>query len=55
MKSYILTLANLHFKKNEKVWTSEPIDLYDNSSYINYSTLKSRYGLNTIGDRNVRW
>lgn len=50
MKSYILTLTNIHFTKNGKVWTSEPIDLYDNSSYTNFSTLRSRYGLNTFGD-----
>lgn len=50
MKSYVLTLTNIHFTKNGKVWTSEPIDLYDNSSYTNFSTLRSRYGLNTFGD-----
>jgi hypothetical protein len=50
MKSYILTLTNLHFTKNGKVWISEAIDLYDNSSYTNYSTLRSRYGLNSFGD-----
>jgi hypothetical protein len=50
MKSYILTLTNLHFTKNGKVWTSEPIDIYDNASYTNFSTLRSRYGLNTFGD-----
>ena len=39
MKSYVLTLSNIHFKKQGKVWTSDPIDLYDNSSYTNYSTI----------------
>ena len=50
MKSYVLTLSNIHFKKQGKVWTSDPIDLYDNSSYTNYSTMRSKYGHNYLGD-----
>ena len=50
MKSYVLTLSNIHFRKQGKVWTSDPIDLYDNSSYTNYSTMRSKYGHNYLGD-----
>ena len=50
MKSYVLTLSNIHFNKQGKVWTSDPIDLYDNSSYTNYSTMRSKYGHNYLGD-----
>lgn len=31
-------------------WTTEPIDLYDNIQYKNYSTIKSDYGTNTLGN-----
>jgi hypothetical protein len=50
MKTYILALTNVHFEKNGKVWTSNPIDLYDNTSYKNYSTRRSKYGLNLLSD-----
>jgi len=50
MKTYILALTNVHFDKNGKVWTSIPIDLYDNTSYKNYSTFRSKYGLNLLED-----
>jgi len=50
MKTYLLALTNAHFDKEGKVWTSSPIDLYDNTSYKNYSTLRSKYGLNLISD-----
>jgi len=50
MKTYILVLTNPHFTKSGKVWTSTPIDLYDNTSYKNYSTRRSRYGLNLLSN-----
>lgn len=33
------------------VWISQPINLYGNDQYNNYSYIRSRYGLNLIGDR----
>lgn len=50
MKTYILALTNAHFEKDGKVWTSTPIDVYDNTSYKNYSTRRSKYGLNLLSN-----
>jgi hypothetical protein len=51
MKQYLLSLRSSDFSKSNDVWTTQPINLYSNSSYKNYSTVRSAYGLNLIGDR----
>ena len=58
MKSYYLHLKNTDFTRQGNNWISRPIDLYDNTktnamatpSYVNYSSTKSAYGLNLLGD-----
>ena len=51
MKQYLLSLRSSDFTKSGNTWTTTAINLYNNSSYKNYSTLRSAYGLNLIGDR----
>ena len=51
MKQYILGLRSNDFIRSGKSWTTDAIDLYHNKFYTNYSVLKSRTGINTIGDR----
>lgn len=50
MKSYLLSFTAYDFLKNEKTWITEPVDLYANQYYTNFSVKKSRRGLNTLGD-----
>lgn len=59
MKTYHLRLVTDDFVKGDSVWTSGVLDLYDNysdesematPSYRNYSTTKSNYGLDLIGN-----
>lgn len=50
MKTYFLALNKDDFSKNGRTWRSETIDLYSNKYYNNYSTLRSEYGNNLIGD-----
>ena len=51
MKQYLLLLRSSDFNKSGNIWTSNPINLYSNSQYKNYSYSRSAYGLNLIGDR----
>ena len=51
MKQYLLLLRSSDFTKSGNIWTSNPINVYNNSSYKNYSYKRSLYGLNVIGDR----
>lgn len=51
MKQYLLLLRSADFNKSGDIWTSNPINLYANSQYKNYSYTRSAYGLNLIGDR----
>lgn len=51
MKVYYLRLTQDDFDQAGAVWSSEVIDLYNNDVYKNYSTTKSNYGLNSLGDR----
>lgn len=51
MKQYLLLLKSGNFVKSGNVWTSEPINLYANEQYYNYSNTRSRYGVDLIGDR----
>jgi len=50
MKQYLLLLKSGDFNKSGNTWTSNAINLYKNDSFTNYSYVRSRYGLNTIGD-----
>lgn len=50
MKQYLLLLKSGDFNKSGNKWTSNAINLYNNSQYTNYSYTRSRYGLNLIGD-----
>lgn len=50
MKQYLLSLRSGDFAKQNNVWVSNAINLYSNSSYINYSNIRSNTGLNLIGD-----
>ena len=50
MKSYLLSFTSYDFVKDNKKWTTQPIDLYSNKYYTNYSVKKSRRGLNALGD-----
>lgn len=58
MKIYYLHLKNIDFTVSGSDWVSGVIDLYDNASiasmatpsYVNYSTTKSPYGTNLLGD-----
>lgn len=51
MKQYLLLLRSSDFNKTGNVWTSNPINLYSNSQYKNYSYTRSQYGLNLVNDR----
>lgn len=50
MKTYFLALRNEDFSIVDNKWTSSSIDLYANKFYTNYSTTKSPYGNNIIGN-----
>jgi len=57
MKQYLLLFKSGDFTKTydsltgNSLWTStNPVNLYSNSQYNNYSYTRSRYGLNLIGD-----
>jgi hypothetical protein len=50
MKTYFLALNNTDFTKSGNTWTSTSFDLYSNRFYTNYSTYRSQYGNNGIGD-----
>ena len=50
MKSFLLSFNAYDFSKNEKVWTTQAIDLYANKYYTNFSNKRSRTGLNILGD-----
>lgn len=60
MKTYHLRLVTDDFVKGDSVWTSGVLDFYDNysdesematPSYRNYSTIKSNYGLDLLGNK----
>lgn len=60
MKTYYLRFVTSDFVKDGNVWTTGVVDLYDNysaesqmatPSYRNYSTVKSNYGLDSLGNR----
>lgn len=51
MKQFIIALKSSDFIKSGKSWSTGAIDLYQNKWYTNYSTIRSRYGLDEIGDR----
>lgn len=51
MKQYLLLLKSGDFVKSGNTWTTGAINLYANNQYINYSNVRSQYGLNLIGDR----
>lgn len=50
MKVYYLRFTENDFTKSGSVWTTPVIDLYNNSQYKNYSTTKSGYGLDSLGN-----
>lgn len=50
MKSYLLSLNAYDFTKNNKEWITQPIDLYANRFYTNFSNKRYRTGLNVLGD-----
>lgn len=50
MKRYLLGLRSADFNKNGRVWITDPINLYNNKFYKNYSYKRSKTGLNLIGD-----
>ena len=50
MKTYFLALNNTDFTKSGNTWASSSFDLYSNRFYTNYSTYRSQYGNNGIGD-----
>lgn len=50
MKTYFLALNKSDFNVSSSTWTSNVIDLYSNRFYTNYSTFRSQYGLNELGD-----
>jgi hypothetical protein len=50
MKQYLLLLKSGDFNKSGNIWTSNAVNLYKNNSFTNYSYVRSRYGLNAIGD-----
>lgn len=51
MKQFIIALRSSDFVKSGKNWSTEAIDLYHNKWYTNYSSVRSRYGLDEIGDK----
>lgn len=50
MKQYLLLLRSSDFNKSDNIWTSNPINVYHNNSYSNYSYTRSYGGLNLIND-----
>ena len=50
MKQYLILLRSSDFSKDGNTWVSDPINLYANNSYTNFSYKRSGYGLNLIGD-----
>lgn len=50
MKSYLLSFTKYDFNKSGNVWTTDAVDLYYNKYYTNFSSKKSRNGLNALGD-----
>lgn len=50
MKTYFLALNKSDFNISGSTWTSSVIDLYSNRFYNNYSTYRSKNGVNEIGD-----
>lgn len=50
MKTYFLALNKSDFNINGSTWTSNILDLYSNKFYTNYSTYRSKDGLNELGD-----
>jgi len=50
LKFYYLKLSESDFIKDGTSWTSPVINLYENASYTNYSTIKSTYGPDPIGN-----
>jgi hypothetical protein len=50
MKTYLLSFVTSDFSKDGKVWSTEPIDLYTNKYYTNYSYTRSTTGLNSLSD-----
>lgn len=50
MKNYLLGLRSGDFNKVGNVWTTDPIYLYNNKFYKNYSYKRSPTGLNLVGD-----
>jgi hypothetical protein len=51
MKQFIIALRSSDFIRSGKSWSTAGIDLYSNKWYTNYSYLRSRYGIDEIGDR----
>jgi len=51
VKRYYLRLTESDFVQDGDVWVSPVYDLYENASYTNYSTLKSAYGPDVLGNR----
>lgn len=51
MKVFFVRVTDSEFDKVDGVWTSPVIDLYNNSTYKNYTHIKADYGLNLLGDR----
>lgn len=51
MKQYLLLFKSSDFSKSGNIWTTNPINLYTNNQYSNYSYTRSQYGLDLIGDR----
>ena len=50
MKQYLILLKSADFVKDGSTWISQPINLYSNDSYTNFSYKRSGYGLNLVGD-----
>jgi len=51
MKQYLLSLRSSDFIKSGNTWTSSSINLYNNTSYKNYSLIRSPHGIDLVGDR----
>ncbi len=51
MKIYYLVFNKDNLDLDDGIWRSNLIDLYDNEHYRNYSTTKSIYGTNALGDK----
>lgn len=50
MKVYYLYIPDASFTKVDNTWTSPTFDLYDNSSYTNYSVFRSTTGNNLLAN-----